>query len=116
KWYPMLHVPAKDNWFWAFYARIANYNAADYWAKISVPVLVIYGERDQFVPIAKSISNIDRALNQVGNKDYTILILPRASHALNVSPEAGQPFEWSRLSSGFPDLLAAWIRARRRDE
>ncbi|MDQ6788102.1 MAG: lysophospholipase, partial [Acidobacteriota bacterium] len=112
KWYPMLHVPPKDDWFWAFYRRIANYNAADYWGKVNVPVLVIYGERDELVPVAKSISNVDRALNKAGNKDYTILVLPRASHAFNIEPEAGQPFEWWHLSAGFPDLLTAWINQR----
>lgn len=112
KWYPMLHVPPKDDWSWAFYKRIYNYNAVDYWEKISVPVLVIYGERDLYVPVAPSISNIYRALNKTGNKDYTILVLPRASHAFNIEPEAGQPFEWWHLSAGFPDLLTAWINQR----
>jgi alpha-beta hydrolase superfamily lysophospholipase len=112
KWYPMLHVPPKDNWFWLYYRRIADYNAADYWREVKVPVLLIYGERDIYVPVARSISNIDRALNRAGNKDYTIIMLPRASHAFNIEPEAGQPFEWTRLASGFPDLLTAWINQR----
>ena len=111
-WFPMLHMPPKDHWMWAFHKRIYDYNAADYWVQVGVPVLVIYGERDLFVPVAQSILNIDRALNKMGNKDYTILVLPRASHAFNIGPEAGQPFEWSRLSPGFPDLLAAWINQR----
>ena len=112
RWYPMLRVPAKDSWFWAFYKRISNYNAADHWAKVKVPALVIYGERDVLVPVAPSIANIDRALNKAGNGDYTILVLPRASHAFNIEPEAGAPFEWTRLSPGFPDLLTAWISQR----
>lgn len=112
KWYPMLHVPAKENWFWSYYKRIANYNASDYWGKVKVPALVVYGERDIYVPVAQSISNIDRALNRAGNKDSTIIMLPRASHAFTTAPEAGQPFEWSHLVSGFPDLLTAWINQR----
>ncbi|HKG20790.1 MAG TPA: alpha/beta fold hydrolase [Blastocatellia bacterium] len=112
KWYPMLRVPPKDNWFWSYYRRIADYNAADYWGKVNVPVLLIYGERDIYVPVAQSITNIDRALNRAGNKDYTIIMLPRASHAFNIEPEAGQPFEWWRLASGFPELLTAWINQR----
>ena len=48
KWYPMLHVPPKDDWQWEFFKGIYNYNSADYWAKVSVPTLVIYGERDQY--------------------------------------------------------------------
>jgi pimeloyl-ACP methyl ester carboxylesterase len=112
KWFPMLHVPPKDNWIWAFHKRIYDYNAADYWAQVSVPVLVIYGERDLYVPIAQSIVNIDRALAKAKNGDYTILVLPRASHAFNIEPEAGQPFEWWHMASGFPNLLTAWINLR----
>ena len=114
KWYPMLHVPPKDHWFWAFYKQIANYNAADYWAKVNVPALVIYGERDIYVPIAQSISNIDRALSKAGNRDYTIIMLPRASHSFVIEREAGKPFEWSRIAPGLPELLTAWVKERSR--
>ncbi len=112
KWFPMLHVPAKDHWMWEFHKRIYDYDSRDYWGRVSVPTLVIYGERDLYVPLAKSISNIDRALNQASNRDYTILILPRASHAFNMEPEAGQPFEWWHMAPGFPSLLTAWINER----
>jgi pimeloyl-ACP methyl ester carboxylesterase len=112
KWFPMLHVPPKDHWMWAFHKRIYDYNSADYWRQVSVPVLVIYGERDLYVPVAQSIWNIDRALSKARNRDYTILVLPRASHAFNIQPEPGQPFEWWHMASGFPNLLTAWINLR----
>ena len=112
KWFPMLHVPPKDHWIWTFHKRIYDYNAADYWAQVSVPVLVIYGERDLYVPVSQSIWNIDRALSKAKNRDYTILVLPRASHSFNIEPVPGQPFEWWHMASGFPDLLTAWITQR----
>ena len=112
KWYPMLHVPPKDSWFWAYYKRIADYNAADYWGSVNVPVLVIYGGRDSLVPVEQSVTNINRALNRARNRDYTILVLPRASHAFNIEREPGEPFEWSRMAPGLPDLLTAWINQR----
>jgi pimeloyl-ACP methyl ester carboxylesterase len=112
KWFPMLHVPPKDHWMWAFHRRIYDYNSADYWAQVSVPVLVIYGERDLYVPVTQSIRNIDRALSKAKNSDYTILVLPRASHAFIIEPDAGQPFEWWHIAPGFPDLLTAWINQR----
>jgi pimeloyl-ACP methyl ester carboxylesterase len=112
KWFPMLHMPPKGNWIWAFHRRIYDYNAADFWAKVSVPVLVIYGERDLYVPVTQSIWNIDRALSKARNRDYTILVLPRASHSFDVEPETGQPFEWRHMAPGFPALLTAWIHQR----
>jgi pimeloyl-ACP methyl ester carboxylesterase len=97
---------------WAFHKRVYDYNAADYWAQVTVPVLVIYGERYLYVPVAQSIWNIDRALTKAKNSDYTILVLPRASHAFIIEHEAGQPFEWWHIASGFPNLLTAWINQR----
>jgi hypothetical protein len=73
---------------------------------------VIYGERDLYVPVARSVLNIDHALNKAKNRDYTILVLPRASHSFDVEPEPGQPFEWPHMAPGFPALLTAWIDHR----
>jgi len=108
----MLHVPPKDHWMWAFHKRIYDYNSANYWAQVTVPVLVIYGERDLYVPLAQTFFNVDRALSKAKNHDYTILVLPRASHSFIIEPEAGQPFEWWHVAPGFPDLLTAWINQR----
>src|SRR5437867_1466510 len=112
KWLSILRPPAKDNYFWTFYRQIADYNPADYWEKVSVPVLIIQAERDIYVPVAPSVANIDRALRKAGNKDYTVIILPRALHTFNINPEPGQPFEWWHVAPGFPDLLTAWVNQR----
>ena len=112
KWFPMLHVPPKDHWMWTFHKRIYDYNSADYWEKVGVPVLLIYGERDMYVPLAPTIANIDRALRKARNSDYSIVMLPRASHAFIIEPEANQPFELWHVAPGFPDLVLAWINQR----
>jgi pimeloyl-ACP methyl ester carboxylesterase len=111
-WYRMVGAPPKDDWTWAFYRRVYNYNPIDYWGHVSVPALVIYGEKDVISPAAQSIANIDRALKRAGNHDCTIIILPRASHGFFVEPDPTQSFEWSRLAPGFPELLRAWISQR----
>ncbi|HEY5884097.1 MAG TPA: alpha/beta fold hydrolase [Pyrinomonadaceae bacterium] len=116
KWFPLLHVPPKDHWMWGFHRRIYDYNAAQYWAQVSAPVLVIYGERDLYVPVAESIRNIDRALSRAKNPDYTILVLPRASHSFIIERDPAQPFEWWHVASGFPNLLTAWINQRRSNQ
>jgi uncharacterized protein len=112
KWLKFLGPPPKDYYWWSFFRQIADYNPAMYWQRVSVPALLVYGERDILVPIAPSIANIERRLQNGRNKDYTILILPRASHGLSINPEPGQPFEWWHLASGYPELLTAWINER----
>jgi pimeloyl-ACP methyl ester carboxylesterase len=112
KWLKFLGPPPKDYYWWSFFKQIADYNPAAYWQKLSVPALLVYGERDLLVPVAPSIANIERSLENGRNEDYTILILPRASHGLSINPEPGQPFEWWHLASGYPELLTAWINQR----
>jgi len=112
KWLKFLGPPPKDYYWWAFFRRIGDYDPATYWQKVSIPALLVYGERDIIVPVAPSIANIERSLENGRNRDYTILILPRASHSLNINPEPGSPFEWWHMASGYPDLLRAWISQR----
>jgi len=73
---------------------------------------LIYGERDMLVPAGLRVGNIESALQSGKNRDYTILILPRASHGLSINPEPGQSFEWWHLALGHPDLLTAWLNKR----
>lgn len=111
-WWPLVRVPAKDNWFWTYYRRIGNYDAAPNWARVKAPVLMVYGERDLYVPVAETVTRLDAALRSAANPDYTLLVLPRASHAFNIEPEPGGPFEWFRLAPGYSDLVLSWIKLR----
>jgi alpha-beta hydrolase superfamily lysophospholipase len=111
-WFPLVHVPAPGNWFWTYYSRIASYDATEYWRRVKVPALVLYGEADEYVPVRQSVINVDRALQTAGNQDYTIILLPRASHAFNIEPAPGGPFEWSHVAPGFPDVVVGWVVRR----
>ncbi len=111
-WWPLVRVPARDNWFWPYYRRIANFDASQHWARGKAPVLLAYGERDTYVPVEDTVARLDAALRTARNPDYTLLVLPRASHAFNIEPEPTAPFEWPRLAPGFPDLILAWIKLR----
>jgi pimeloyl-ACP methyl ester carboxylesterase len=112
KWFDYVEPPPPDHWVWDWYRKAGNYDSIPYWEKIQVPVLLVYGERDQNTPVAPSVRGIEKALRKADNKDYTVLILPRAAHNLTVRPDPGQPFEWWRIAPGYPDLLAGWIALR----
>jgi pimeloyl-ACP methyl ester carboxylesterase len=84
-----------------------------YWKKISVPVLLVYGEKDQIEDIKTYIHNIDKALiDGQKNKDITEIILPDAQHNLCIFPEKGDNFFWWYLSRGYEDLIVSWIKYR----
>lgn len=52
------------------------------YARVRVPMLAVFGDRDAFVPVAKSAQLLEQALQQAGNRDYEIRVLPRAAHGL----------------------------------
>ena len=113
KWFAWVEAPPLHHWIWKYYRSTGNYNSLQYWGKISVPVLLVYGEKDQIEDVKAYIHNIDNALTGgQKNKDVTELLLPDAQHNLCVFPGKGGNFFWWYLSRGYEDLLAGWIKYR----
>jgi pimeloyl-ACP methyl ester carboxylesterase len=78
---------SRENWLWAWWRPLVNYDPAPVLEKVKVPVLVLYGGADTVtVPeaILASVERIGRALRKGGNLDYTSRIFPKASHDLSV--------------------------------
>ena len=48
---------------------------------ITIPTLVLNGEIDLVVSSKQNLPLIDKALKEAGNKDYTIIELPKLNHA-----------------------------------
>jgi pimeloyl-ACP methyl ester carboxylesterase len=111
-WAELLEPPPKDSYFWSFYPAIAEFNAADHWRKVTVPVLIVQAGRDVLVPVDRSIAAMQEALGRTGNRDYTIVTLPGAPHNLVLQPEPGSGLEWPLIYPGYADLLTGWIRLR----
>lgn len=109
RWYKWLGIPPREHWLWAYYRGTGNFTALASWETVRVPVLLVYGERDQLVPVGESVQQIEGALKRAGNTEYTAILLPRAAHNLTVTPEPGEPFAWWRVAPGFPELLTAWV-------
>jgi len=141
KWFDLVAPPPKDHWAWTEYRKRADFDSLIYWAKVKVPVLLLYGELDEKVPVTESIEQIDETLRAAGNPDYTEILIPRAQHNLTVHPAPGPPYtcpmhpqvvqsepgtcpickmalllhpssEWWHLAPGLTDLLAAWVHQR----
>lgn len=112
RWYQWLGIPPRDNWLWNWYRWVGNFRSLPSWETVQVPVLLLYGERDVLVHVEDSIRLIEDALRRAGNRDYTPVIVPRASHGLTISSEEGEPFEWWRVAPGIIDLEIGWILHR----
>jgi alpha-beta hydrolase superfamily lysophospholipase len=110
RWYQDLGIPPRDHWLWSFYRATGNLDTLPVWSKVKVPVLLVYGQRDQLVPVDDSIAEIERALARAGNHRHGSVIIPRAAHDLSVRPEPGQPFGWWRHAPGLSTLVTAWVK------
>jgi len=116
KWIEWVKAPPKNHWIWNYYLGTGNYNSLDFWKKVTIPVLLVYGENDQIEDIKTYLHNIDKSINSEHlNNDITELILPNAQHNLCVFPEKNKPFFWWYLSHGYEKLIVSWIVYRFRN-
>lgn len=102
-------LPARDNSYWAFSADLSKYRPLDWWSKVTVPVLLLYGAADQRVPPTESAARIAAALLQAGNIDVTVRIFPSADHTFRLSPGPGG---WPLTASDYLTVLHDWLSKR----
>ncbi len=67
------------------------------WSRVHQPVLAMWGQLDQHIPVGESILGLKNSLAQANNQKWTMIILPQANHDLKVS-ETG---ELHRPSPGY---------------
>ena len=111
KWIEWVEAPPKGHWIWKYYLATGNYNSLDYWKKVTVPILLVYGESDQIEDIKSYLHNIDSSQTN-RQKDITEIILPNAQHNLCIFPDKKDKFFWWYLSRGYEDLITGWIKYR----
>jgi len=67
-----------------------------------------------FVPPNDNRVAMEQALRKGGNKDYTIVLLPKANH-LSIEAQTGswkEVFQMRRFVPGYHDTIINWIRKR----
>lgn len=88
-------------WFQSF----LNYDPTPDWAQTTVPVLAIFGGKDVQVDAEQNAPALEAALEEAGNDDYEVVVLPDANHLFQEA-ETGAVSEYSTLAAEFtPDLL-----------
>lgn len=105
RWYRQFlrdQVPAADARFWNTYRAMLDVDPRPHYARLHIPVLVVLGERDDRILIAKHRAAFD-SLARAG-VDLTLWVIPEASHGLMLGPgnSAGYP-------AGLHDRLAQWM-------
>jgi dienelactone hydrolase len=111
KWYEWLGIPHADSYLWSWYPKIGNLDSLVFWKQVHVPVLLVYGELDQLVPVDESLTKIEASLD-AARAPYTAIIVPGAQHNLTVRPDESGPFFWWKSAPGLIDLVVAWVQQR----
>lgn len=83
--------------------------------RLSIPVLVLNGEKDTQVPPTENLLPIEAALRQAGNPDVTAEILPGLNHLFQTAT-TGAPTEYAGIEETFApaalETIGDWIAAR----
>jgi pimeloyl-ACP methyl ester carboxylesterase len=81
-------------------------------AKVKCPVLALNGENDMQVPVTENLREIESTLKAAGNKDVTVVRMPRLNHLFQTS-ETGSPSEYGKIEETFAPValktIGDWI-------
>ena len=83
--------------------------------KVKVPVLALFGELDLRVPPAQNLLPVSRALEESGNSDHTVLVLPKLNHQFQHC-KTGSPRENAKIEETIApeilEMISKWILER----
>jgi dienelactone hydrolase len=100
--------------------RRQRYDPEPVLRRTTIPVLVLYGERDTVVPPTENAGKMRQLLAEAGNRDVTIQVFPRANHSLEWYGELRQGtwswpdgyWVWSRQAPGYAETVIGWLCER----
>jgi pimeloyl-ACP methyl ester carboxylesterase len=105
-WFPLAHVPRKldpsADW------PDMDFDPAPILASVGCPVLLFYGEQDEWTPIEPSIAAWRRAATAAGNAFLTVVRLPGTDHA----PTSGGVHERDAIVPLYTEALVEWLAER----
>jgi len=108
-WFKDLNLPPRSDPAWTWYPRRSHFDTRTVWAKIRQPVLLIYGEHDQLIPVDESMRRITDLLD-ASQTPYTALIAPRAEHNLTIKPQKAEAFFWWHKAPGVIETVVNWVK------
>jgi len=95
------------------YQYLLRHDFGKDWAKVTVPVLALFGELDVQCDAAQNKAALKQILACSGNDDVTIVVVSAANHMF-IKAETGSMGEYAALpkdfAPGFLDSISNWLR------
>lgn len=125
RWFPRARVASyasaqlpPDEQTLQAWRRPLAFDPIPYWERVTCPVLVLYGERDESTPTSRNVPPLVAALKRAGNKDFTIITLPKTGHEFyEYAPPPNNRYfadipAMERFVPGYVDGMMRWISKR----
>ncbi|TWU38594.1 alpha/beta hydrolase family protein [Novipirellula artificiosorum] len=85
------------------------------WSHVTQPVLAMWGELDQIIPVGESVAGMRNSLAHANNDRWTMIILPNANHDLGLSETGELQSKWRGYAPGALKTMTDWARATLND-
>jgi len=89
------------NWF----QHEMNYDPVPTLRMLRVPVLFLFGDKDQLIPVAESVAAIRRVLAEEGHHNFTIRELPNDDHGMRLM--SGESY--GEIDPEYLQTMRAWL-------
>lgn len=89
----------------------SGYDPAPVLARVTQPVLALWGDLDRVIPGAESLRVFQESLDRGGNGHYALLSVPGADHTMRLSPDGFQ--RGDEISPAYLAQVASWVTGPR---
>lgn len=93
----------RPNWSW-----VAAYDPASDIAKVTCPVLLIFGDQDKEHPTELAVERWREGLEKAGNDDVTLMIFPGAGHGIRMGRHDGG-HQRPPFADGYWEAMLGWL-------
>jgi len=104
-WY--FDPPPPGNSYWTISKQIAGFEPTKYWRQVKSPVLLVYGAKDERIPVKPSIDAIYAALRSGGNSRVTLRILSGVDHTFAIVDRTHKN-GWPKHEPDYAKFLTQW--------
>jgi alpha-beta hydrolase superfamily lysophospholipase len=94
-------------WYW--FGRTLD--PAEWWRRLAVPTLLVYGDADELVPATASAKRLAGVLRAAGRRDVEFRMYPNANHVIRTVSGEHAAWEWPVVVPGYLDETIAWMQA-----
>ena len=100
---PDVRSAAQLRWLWD---HVLSFDPLPALADVKCPVLALYGDLDTSTDARKAAGNMRSVLSAAGHRDFTVKVIPNASHSLMEQPSG------NRMAPGVFETLSTWLHDR----